>query len=338
MPSPRRPVTPTEPLATHLGPLVRPVNVWRHRRSRPLAADHDEIVVEEPLELRVDGHPLAVLMRTPGDDLDLVRGLLLAEGLVRSSTEIAAIGHCRSGSPAAAAGNVVLVTRRGAPRATLARARRRLMASSACGICGRQTIDDLATRAAPVAPGPRLDPDWVLALPNALRARQPAFARTGGLHAAALCVPHGGGLKIVALREDVGRHNAVDKVIGAAMRAHLLPLSNALLFVSGRAGYEIVQKARVAGIPIVAAVSAPSSLAVELAQAGGQTLVAFVRDDRLNVYCGPERLASPPSARAARSSAPPATPHRAPRARAPRPPRPASRSRNVPRDRDAKGR
>lgn len=320
-------------------PLVRRVLVSRHLRAsaRLTPPAPDEVVVEEPLEIHVDGKPLAVVMRTPGDDLDLVRGLLLAEGLVRSADEIAAIGHCRRGS-ASTTGNRVVVERKGAPRGRLSAARRQLVASSACGICGRLTLEQLATRAPPIGAGLFVAPDLLLALPAVLRARQAAFARTGGLHAAALAMVDGERLALVGLREDVGRHNAVDKVIGAALRERLLPLARAVLFVSGRAGYEIVQKARVAGIPIVAAVSAPSSLAVELAEAGGQTLVAFVRDDRLNVYCGRERLVAARRAPGARSTAPSAAPRRAARAPAPPPPAPAPSPRSGRRGRGAAGR
>jgi len=289
--------------------------------ARPRAA-HDHVVVEEPLEIVLDGRPLAVVMRTPGEDLDLVRGLLLAEGLVEPGRPPPRVAHCRSGDGDARQNRVLAV--RAAPRSRRPSSRP-FPASSACGVCGRVTIADLARRAPPVASDLVIDPRWLLRLPRALAIRQRAFAATGGLHAAALCVVHRGGLRIIVVREDVGRHNAVDKVIGAAFAAGLLPLHRGVLVVSGRAGFEIVQKARVAGIAIIAAVSAPSSLAIELARAGNQTLVAFLRADRLNAYCGEERLRSPAArARAATPAAPAAAPRRgssAPAAPAPAPAR-----------------
>jgi FdhD protein len=261
----------------------------------------DHVVVEEPLEIVVDGRPWTVVMRTPGEDFDLVRGLLLAEGLAAATSAPPRLMHCRRGDADARA-NRVLVAR---PDAHQRRPPpRRLLASSACGVCGRTTVADLAGRAPAVRSDLTIDPRWLLELPRELEERQRTFARTGGLHAAALCVVHRAKLRIIAVREDIGRHNAVDKVIGAAHAAALLPLDRGVLLVSGRAGFEIVQKARVAGIPIIAAVSAPSSLAVDLARAGGQTLVAFLRRDRLNAYCGEERLRTPTSRARAAAPAP----------------------------------
>ncbi|MSR47452.1 MAG: formate dehydrogenase accessory sulfurtransferase FdhD [Planctomycetes bacterium] len=323
-------------------PSVRAVTRWRVARGKAATvAQPDEVVVEEPLEIRIDDRPFAVVMRTPGDDLDLVRGLLLAEGLLAADGPPAAMVRCHAGRDDAARGNVIAVTRpAGAPR--VRRITRNLAASSACGVCGRTTIADLARRAPPVASDLVIDPRWLLELPRALSTRQEAFARTGGLHAAALCVVHRGALRAIAVREDIGRHNAVDKVIGAALRARLLPLAQCVLFVSGRAGFEIVQKARVAGIPIVAAVSAPSSLAIELAEAGGQTLVAFLRGDRFNVYCGAARLqrrpAEPSLARARKPRAPVAARATGSRALASPPRATTGRRRSDPRDKGAAAR
>jgi FdhD protein len=287
-------------------PSVHPVAIARFRAGREIE-ESDLVAREAPLQIEIGGRVLAVVMRTPGDDLDLVRGLLFTEGIVAEARDVAAIGHCRrapAGAPEDARENVVRVTLRPGLAFSPARFRRNLLASAACGVCGRATIDSLARRSPRVESDLVVAPELLLGLPRALRSAQPGFDATGGLHAAALFAVRDGAAKLLALREDVGRHNAVDKVIGAALRDGLLPLSRCILQVSGRAGYDIVQKARVAGIPVVAAVSAPSSLAVELADAGGQTLVAFVRDDRFNVYSGRSRLARSATTAAPREAAP----------------------------------
>ena len=291
--------------------LARRVGVSRFRDGSSSAGD-DWVAREAPLEIRVGGSRLAVVMRTPGHDLELVRGLLFTEGIAGGPRDVAAIAHCRvapPGAPEESRENVVLVRLRRGGAYRPARFRRNLIASSACGVCGKSTIDALARRSPRVRSDLVVAPELLLTLPGALRAAQQGFDATGGLHAAALFNVRDGRARLLVLREDVGRHNAVDKVIGAALRHRLLPLSRCILQVSGRAGFEIVQKARVAGIPIVAAVSAPSSLAVELAEAGGQTLVAFVRGERLNVYSGPDRIArsATPAARAAAGTGAPAT-------------------------------
>lgn len=255
-----------------------------------LAATHesavDRVVVEEPLELRFEGRCLLVTMRTPGDDLDLVRGLLYTEGLVRSPEDIAAVAHCDD-VPAEAAGNAVTFSLRQGASLVEENALRQGLVTSACGVCGKAALEVVARHAPPVGPGPKLSAELLAGLPAQLRGGQALFERTGGLHAAALFSPQG---RRLALAEDVGRHNAVDKVIGQALRLHALPLQDTLLLVSGRAGFEIVFKARRAGIPVVASVSAPSSLSVELARDGGQTLIGFLRDGRFNVYCGGQRF------------------------------------------------
>jgi FdhD protein len=299
------------------GPLARAVAIARVRVDR-CELDQDLVAREQPLEIRIDGQTLAVVMRTPGDDLDLVRGLLLTEGVVAAPADVAALAHCRStpsGAPEEARDNVVLAKLRSGLSFRPSRFRRNLVTSSSCGVCGRTSIDALAKRA------PRLERDdglevearVLFELPELLRAAQEGFSATGGLHAAALFDVRSGKPRLLVLREDVGRHNAVDKVIGAAMRHRLLPLSRCILQVSGRASFEIVQKARVAGIPLVAAVSAPSSLAVELAEAGGQTLVAFLRGDRLNVYSGTQRVRGCATAAARTEDGPTAPSTSAPR-------------------------
>ena len=253
----------------------------------------DTVAVEEPLEIRVDGTPLTTTMRTPGDDFDLALGHLLTEGLLHSASEVATLMHCtdvdEEGSPTF---NVVDVTlAAGAVLHGPARARTETM-SSACGVCGAASIEAVRTssRYAVAEDELVLAPSMVVALPEALRARQPVFDRTGGVHAAGLATATG---ELLAVREDVGRHNAVDKLVGAMARERELPLGGAVLVVSARASFEIVQKASMAGIPVVVAVGAPSSLAVELATQAGITLVAFTRPPHLSIYSRADRL--PPS-------------------------------------------
>ncbi len=254
----------------------------------------DTVAVEEPLEIRVADEPLTTTMRTPGEDFDLAIGHLLTEAMLHSATEVGTLMHCTDldehGSPTF---NVVDVTlAAGAVLHRPARERAETI-SSACGVCGAATIDavrtssryDVAQDAVAVAPS------VLVGLPGALRARQPVFDRTGGVHAAALATPEG---ELLAVREDVGRHNAVDKVIGAVARGRELPFSGTVLVVSARASFEIVQKASVAGIPVVLAVGAASSLAVELATQSGITLVAFARPPHLSVYSRPDRLLEGP--------------------------------------------
>jgi FdhD protein len=252
----------------------------------------DRVVVEEPLEIRVSGDTLAVTMRTPGHDRELVLGFLWSEGIIRSPRDVSALAHC-SRVEDDARGNVVEVTL--APGVVppcrdddSPFARRGTITTSACGVCGRRSIDDLVTRFASVPEGGRLEARVLVASASGLRDRQPVFAETGGCHAASL-VTFGG--DVVATFEDVGRHNAVDKLVGSRVRAGAMPLSDHLLVVSGRASFEIVQKALAAGIPAVASVSAASSLAVELARRGRVTLVGFTRGETFTVYAGGERIA-----------------------------------------------
>lgn len=241
----------------------------------------DVLVVEEPIEIRVDGRPLAVVMRTPGDDLDLAAGFLLTEGVIDGPDDLAGLAPCRDPNRPYAE-NVVLATLAAGVRAAperFERARRDFYAVSSCGLCGKATIDRVFQQAPPLARRLDLDPDVVCALPERLRATQVRFARTGGLHGAALFTPDGA---LICAREDVGRHNAVDKVVGARLRADALPLDDTVLVVSGRAGFEIVQKALMAGIPALVAVGAASSLADRLAREAGLALYSFVRPDRFN--------------------------------------------------------
>ncbi|MFG2500836.1 formate dehydrogenase accessory sulfurtransferase FdhD [Streptomyces sp. NPDC048441] len=250
----------------------------------------DTLAVEEPMEIRVGGRALTVTMRTPGHDFDLAAGFLVSEGVLHAADEVAGIRYCAGAT--ADGGNtynvvdVSLAPGVAAPDASL---ERNFYTTSSCGLCGKASLDAVRTSTAwSVAEDPlRIEPQALTVLPDQLRAAQRVFDSTGGLHAAALFSADG---EMLCLREDVGRHNAVDKVIGHALRSGLLPLRETVLMVSGRASFELVQKALMAGIPMLAAVSAPSSLAVDLAEDNGLTLVGFLRGASMNVYAGAERL------------------------------------------------
>lgn len=263
--------------------------VYVGRSPRRASGASDDVAVEEPLEVRLHGKPFAVIMRTPGDDRALAAGFLFAEGVVTDAAQIGAVEHCRH-PDRPQVHNVVDVYLLGEARTSLARLleeRRNVVANSSCGVCGRMSIESIAVRA------PRLEPRWRMArdvlagLPAALRERQAVFADTGGLHAAGLFSIDG---VCEAAAEDIGRHNAVDKVIGRMLLDERLPLHDRALVVSGRVSYEIVQKAWLAGIGLVCAVSAPSSLAIDLSQEAGITLLGFARDGGFNVYTYPERI------------------------------------------------
>ncbi|MFR9774548.1 formate dehydrogenase accessory sulfurtransferase FdhD [Micromonospora sp. MS34] len=254
----------------------------------------DTLAVEEPLEIRVGAagpgrrKPLAVTMRTPGDDLDLAIGFLLTEGLIRSADDVHTAQLC-AGAETPNTYNVVdVVLAPGVPEPVTDPARN-FYTTSSCGVCGKASIDSVRTRSRfAVADDPlRVPAELLVALPDRLRAAQRAFDRTGGLHAAGLFSADG---ELLVLREDVGRHNAVDKVVGWAVRERRLPLAGHVLLVSGRASFELTQKAWMAGVPLLAAVSAPSTLAVELAEEAGMTLVGFLRDRTMNVYTGTSRV------------------------------------------------
>lgn len=255
-----------------------------------VTARPDTLTVEEPLEIRVGGKPLSVTMRTPGDDFDLAAGFLVGEGVTRKTSDIAGIRYCAGAT--ADGGNtynvldVSLAPGVAPPDPSI---ERNFYTTSSCGLCGKASLDAVRMASAwSVRDDPlRVDLSTLSSLPDKLRAAQRVFDRTGGLHAAGLFSAAG---DLLCLREDVGRHNAVDKVIGWAARADWLPISGTVLMVSGRASFELVQKAVMAGIPMLAAVSAPSSLAAELAAEMGLTLVGFLRGTSMNVYTGPERL------------------------------------------------
>lgn len=267
-------------------PAIRPVEavMWS---SGVVDTNPDQVAVEEPLEIRLAGVPVAVTMRTPGDDLDLAAGFLFTEGIVRSPAEIATIAHCETDDPATR-GNVVNLNPTDPALVEPSRWERHFVANSACGVCGKAGIERITVTAPPITAALTVEARVLLRSPDALRERQRGFDRTGGLHAAGLFDAHGG---VIVAREDVGRHNAVDKVIGAMVRNGQIPLSRHVLVVSSRASFEIVQKALVAGIPAVATMSAPSSLAVDLARTAGMTLIGFLRGTRFNVYTSVERVA-----------------------------------------------
>jgi FdhD protein len=236
----------------------------------------DEVAVEEPLEIRVDGSPLAVTMRTPGHDEELALGFLYGEGLIDSAHE--------AGLTEDLAANTIEVA------GPLSRdpGARRFYTTSSCGVCGKGALEEVSVYAPRLAGGPTVDRALLAGLPD--RLRQPTFERTGGLHAAGLFTSDG---ELVLVREDVGRHNALDKVIGRALLDGRLPLSDAILCVSGRLAFELVQKAAIAGAPILVGVGAPTSLAIELAADRNMTLAGFARGDRVNVYSGVQRVRSP---------------------------------------------
>ena len=247
----------------------------------------DQLTSEEPLEIRLNGTSISVTMRTPGNDFDLAAGFLITEGLIVEADEIVSMRMCPAASAPDGALNVVDIVL-GRDTVQPAAVRNFYMTSS-CGICGKASIDAVRTRSPyDVSDDPlRVDAALLASLPDALRAAQHEFARTGGLHAAGLFDEHGA---VVCVREDVGRHNAFDKVIGWAATQHRLPLRSHIIVASGRASFELTQKALMAGLPLLAAVSAPSDLAVALASESGMTLAGFVRGDRLNVYCGQQRI------------------------------------------------
>jgi len=253
----------------------------------------DTVAAEEPLEIRLAGTPLAVTMRTPGDDFDLVHGFLATEGVITGPQDVAGLRYCDSvDAEGRNTYNVVDVDLAAGVPVPDTGLERNFYTSSSCGVCGKASIDAIRTKTRHDVAGDdlRLPLEVLLALPDRLRAAQQVFDKTGGLHAAGLFTATG---DLVALREDVGRHNAVDKVIGDGVRAGRLPLAGHVLMVSGRASFELTQKAAMAGIPVLAAVSAPSSLAVELAREVGITLVGFLRGDGCNVYTRPERIVLP---------------------------------------------
>ena len=297
-----------DPLATNVddedqppppGASSRPAAVVRWDGDAGFATPAtDELAEEEPLEIRVRGRAVSVTMRTPGHDVDLAAGFLLSEGIVRGPGDVLRVEPCGRNAD----GNVLNVVLAPDVYVDFARLTRHVFASSSCGVCGKATIDAVRGVLPPIdagpggkdrsgvvtgGKGPAFDPAVVAGMPDAMRAAQATFARTGGLHAAALFDAAG---RLLVAREDVGRHNAVDKVLGYALRHGPFPADRHVLLVSGRTSFELLQKALAARVPVVAAVSAPSSLAVRFAQESGQTLIGFLRGRRMNVYAHAWRL------------------------------------------------
>jgi len=264
------------------------------------SAGTDFLAAEEPLEIRVENHSIAVVMRTPGEDRELAAGFLVTEGMIRSIDDVKEIRHrphCwskdRSSENGSALvrseGNVIDVWLKNPASIDLQKLSRHVFTSSSCGICSKASIEAVRQQFPPLESFCEVDPQVIVELPEALAAAQETFKRTGGLHACALFDLTG---RLLALREDVGRHNALDKVIGWALLEGRLPLSEHILLLSGRTSFEMMQKSLAGGVPIVAAISAPSSLAVEFARDSGQTLVGFLRGERMNIYSGAERVRS----------------------------------------------
>jgi len=258
------------------------------RRGRP-----DALAAEEPLELRVDGRALAVTMRTPGYDIELAHGFLLTEGVLTAASDVRIARYCDgTDEDGRNTYNVLDVSLAEGVSPPETGVERNFYTTSSCGVCGKAALDAvrLRTRFPPAGDNCRVSPETLAGMPPALRAAQRVFETTGGLHAAGLFRTDG---TLLAVREDVGRHNAVDKVLGWALLAGMVPLAGCVLLVSGRASFELVQKAAMAGVPVLAAVSAPSSLAVELADDTGMTLIGFLRGDTMNLYAGAHRVPAP---------------------------------------------
>ncbi len=273
---------PPRPGSSTAGAVIAIEGDSRKRRN-------DRLATEEPMEIRVeepgrDQRSIAVTMRTPGNDFELAVGFLRSEGLITTLEDVRDVRYCTVPADQQQFNVVSVTLTRELPSLG---PERNFYATSSCGVCGKASLDMIETHAERVADGPVLQPEVVLSLPDTLRAAQKVFESTGGLHGAALFTGDG---ELLSLREDVGRHNAVDKIIGERFLAGDLPLSGRVLLVSGRASFEIVQKAAMAGIPVICAVSAPSSLAVDAARRFGITLVGFLRDNRFNIYTGPERI------------------------------------------------
>jgi len=267
---------------------VRTVGVTRIGDAA--TTESDSVAVEEPLEIRLGGESLVVTMRTPGHDEELAAGFLFAESLIERGDDIESIERCDPtrcpGVDRETAKNVLIVSVSNSESVDRSRSRRNFTAVSSCGVCGKTSIEQLQASAEPIESGLTISADTIRSLPDRMRAAQPVFDRTGGLHAAGLFDSEG---NIVCIREDIGRHNAVDKVIGRSVLDGRCALSDRVLLVSGRASFEVLQKALRARIPIVASVSAASSLAVDLAKDGGQTLIGFLRGRSMTVYTGEQR-------------------------------------------------
>jgi FdhD protein len=263
-------------------PTTRPIVRWEAGQVRQAT---DDLAEEEPLEIRVRGRAISVTMRTAGHDPELAAGFLFTEGIIRAPADIWQISPCERNE----FGNLINVQLAPEVPVDFEQLTRHVFASSSCGLCGKATIESIHSRFAPIQDqsSPIVQAETLAQLPDKMRSAQSAFDRTGGIHAAAIFSTDG---KLIVLREDVGRHNAVDKVLGYALLHGLMPLDQHVLLVSGRSSFEIVQKALAGRVPIIAAVSAPSSLAVQFSEENHQTLVGFLRPGRMNVYTGAERV------------------------------------------------
>lgn len=261
--------------------------ILRFRNARSAKIQADRVACEEPLEIRVHGRSVAVTMRTPGHDDELAAGFLLSEGLIKKRGDVVEIAACRSGD-VANSDNILNVFLSASVKVDWEQLTRHVFASSSCGLCGKASIESVHQHFPPIKAELKISPGIIARLPETLRAAQKTFAVTGGLHGAAVFDAKG---KLIVSREDVGRHNAVDKVIGYGFLNRRLPFDRHVLLVSGRASFEILQKALAARIPMICAVSAPSSLAVEFARESGQTLVGFLRGNTMNVYAHAGRIA-----------------------------------------------
>lgn len=256
----------------------------------------DLVAVEEPLEIRIglgdcntrEQRSLAVTMRTPGHDIELTLGFLLTEGIIQTLDQLESIKHCTDAGQTVK-DNIIRVELKPGVIIDFEKLQRHFYATSSCGMCGKSSIESVMLSSRPVESNLICSSHMIASLPERIKMAQPVFEHTGGLHASALFTQDGA---LALLREDVGRHNALDKVIGNCFSKGSIPLSNSALLVSGRAGFELVQKACMAGIPILAAIGAPSSLAVDLAKERGMTLIGFVRGNRFNIYCGHHRVSS----------------------------------------------
>lgn len=264
---------------------IKTTAVVRHENDAASSERPDEVAVEEPLEIRVEGHSVAVVMRTPGHDRELAAGFALSEGILCRPEDIFEITSCLTNT--ATNGNVIEITLTNPAAFDAAKLSRHVFSSSSCGICGKATIESAMQQFPPIEIAPRVRAETLLALPQKLAAAQENFRRTGGLHACALFDSLG---ELLLIREDVGRHNALDKLIGHELLAKRFPLGERILLLSGRVSFEMTQKALAAGIGLIAAISAPTSLAVEFARANGQTLIGFLRGETMNIYAGAERV------------------------------------------------
>ena len=258
--------------------------IVRYKAGQPPAHEEDELAHEEPLEIRVRGRAVSVTMRTPGHDEELAAGFLTTEGMIQRRADVLRIEPCGRNED----GNLVNVQLAPEVSVDFDKLTRHVFASSSCGLCGKATIDAVRGQFPPVTSNLVVDAKMLLSLPDKMRQTQATFDRTGGLHAAAIFSSAG---ELIVLREDVGRHNALDKVIGYGLLNGLLPYDNHILLVSGRTSFEIIQKALAARVPVIAAVSAPSSLAADFANESGQTLIGFLRGERMNVYAHGQRIA-----------------------------------------------